>query len=176
MRVQIPFKALSSWMNHKIKWPWLWKINRNPFLFFSFTLHCWKSSNKQYGFLNHMGLTTDPGILVLVSKHLEQGLCLHLFGWQLRSGPRKIRRTDVERNQTVTLNFAGWRNQIMPDPCYTHRKEVNGGSAQGQCCGLHRLIRWLKSKQVDDWICSQGSVSFWWELIECSKGHSLAMC
>ena len=99
MRLQISFQALSSWMNHKIKWPWLWKINRNPFLFYSFTLHCWKSSNKQYSFLNHMGLTTDPGISVLVSKHLDQGLCLHLFGWQLRNGPRKIRWTDVERNQ-----------------------------------------------------------------------------
>lgn len=155
MRLQIPLKALPSWRNRKIKWPQLWKINRNPFPFYSFTLQCWKSSNKQYSFLNHTGRS------VLMPKHLEQGLCLHLFGWQLRNGPWKIRGTDVEINQTVTLSLAGWRKQITPDPCCTHGEEVSGGSEQGQCRSLHKLTCLLQSKQVDGWICSQGSVSFW---------------
>lgn len=127
---KFPFKALSRWMNHKIKWPWLWKINRNSCLFYSFTLHYWKSSNKQYSFLNHIGLTTDPVSFVLVSKHLELGFCLHLFGWQLRNGPWKIRGTDVERNQTVTLNFAGWRNQIILRPVPRMGKRLVMGSSR----------------------------------------------
>ena len=63
--------------------------------------------NREPGLSARSGLGSVSAVESVSGKHLDQGLCLHLFGWQLRNGPRKIRRTDVERNQTVTLNFAG---------------------------------------------------------------------
>lgn len=175
MKWQIPFKALCRWMIHRVKWLWLWKINRNPGLFYSFALHCWKISTKQYSFLNHTGLTADPASLVLYpntqSKALPSSLWVAAEKW-----PMENKRNRCEREKKKWPLFYRLKKPDHTHTLAAHREEVSGGSKYGQCCGLRGLICWLKCKQVDDWICSQGSVSFWWKLIECSKGHFSAMC